>query len=133
MALGVMALSLPSAVQKDVFLTSVCLALGLQNGALGKIESVAFHTTFITGLSTSLVGALAAGKPSPKKRLLPPINLCFIAGALVGAWVVANFDIVGFALILGVLACAWLLAITARSKLGAVRGLPPLTGKFRSC
>ena len=114
-ALGVMALSLTSAVQKDVFLTGMCLALGLQNGALGKIESVAFHTTFITGLSTSLVGALAAGKPSPKKRLLPPIILCFIAGALVGAWAVAYFDIVGFALMPGVLACAWLLAITARS------------------
>lgn len=114
-ALAVMALGLPATLQKDAFLTGVCLALGLQNGALGKIDSVAFHTTFITGLSTTLVGALASGKPSPKRRLLPPIIGCFIAGALVGALAVTRFGIGGFGVILVVLACNWLLAATARS------------------
>ena len=112
-ALGMIVPVLPSTGRKDMFLVSFCLALGLQNGTIGKIDSVAFHTTFITGLSTTLVGALATGKPGPKGRLLPPIIGCFIVGALVGAWATTRFGIAGFILVLTLLALTWLLAMTA--------------------
>lgn len=114
--LGISASLLPATAQNDVFLVSLCLALGLQNGALGKIDSVPFHTTFITGLSTTLVAALAAGKPGAKRRLLPLIIGCFILGAFVGALAATRVGIAGFALVLALLASAWFLATTAPTK-----------------
>ena len=123
-ALGMIISVLPATGRNDVFLVSLCLALGLQNGALGKIDSVAFHTTFITGLSTTLVAALATGKPGPKGRLLPLIIGCFIVGALVGAWATTRLGIAGFSLVLTLLALTWLLSMTTPSKnedLGATR------------
>ena len=112
--LGMIVPVLPATGRKDVFLASLCLALGLQNGALGKIDGVAIHTTYITGLSTTLVEALAAGKPGRTRRLLPPVIGCFIVGALAGAWTVTRVGIAGFTVVLTLLALAWLLAMTAR-------------------
>ncbi len=100
---------------RTLFLAAVCFALGLQNGVLGKIESVSFHTTFITGLSTTLVASLIAGKPDPKRGLLPPIIGCFLAGALCGAWAVRQFDAFGFAAVTVPLVLGCLLALTDRS------------------
>lgn len=114
-AIGMIVFVLPFAVRNDLFLVSLCLALGLQNGALGKIDSVAFHTTFITGLSTTLVGALANGKQGLVRRLLPPIIGCFIMGAFVGAWAVTRVDVAGFCLVLTLLALVWLLSMTTPS------------------
>lgn len=115
-ALGTIVPVLPATGGNNVFLVSFSLALGLQNGALGKIDSVAFHTTFITGLSTTLVGALATGKLGPKRRLLPPIIGCFVVGALVGAWAVIRVGGAAFILVLTLLALTWLLSITSSSK-----------------
>ncbi len=112
-AFGLIVPELQATGRKDIFLASLCLALGLQNGALGKINSVAIHTTYITGLSTTLVGALATGKPSPKRWLLPPVIGCFIVGALVGAWLVTRVGVAGFGFVMLLLAFAWLLALTA--------------------
>ncbi len=94
------------------FLACLCLALGLQNGVLGKVESVPSHTTFITGLSTTLIGALVSGKHDPKRQVLPQILGCFLAGAMAGALLVSEFGDLGFAAILGLFATAWLLAVT---------------------
>ena len=114
--LGTIICVLPAMGRNDVFLACLCLALGLQNGALGKIDSVAYHTTFITGLSTTLVEAFATGKPGPKGRLLPPIIGGFIVGALVGAWATTRLGITGFFLVLTLLALIWLLSMTTPSK-----------------
>lgn len=81
---------------RPVFVVSLCLALGLQNGALGKARSVSFHTTFITGLSTTLVSSLMAGQPGPKQALLPPIIGCFLAGGFAGAVTVQRVGAAGF-------------------------------------
>ena len=101
---------------KRVVLASLCLALGLQNGALGRIKSVAFHTTFITGLSTTLIASLVAGKPGAKRLVLPPVIGCFVAGALCGAAAVSAAGAPGLAIVLLPLAAAWLLAVTDRSR-----------------
>ena len=115
-ALGTIVPVLPAIGRNNILLASLCLALGLQNGALGKIDSVAFHTTFITGLSTTLVGALATRKPGPQRRLLPPIIGCFVAGALVGAWGATRVGRAAFVLVLTLLALTWLLSITSSSR-----------------
>ena len=97
---------------RDVFLACLCLALGLQNGALGKIGPVAFHTTFITGVSTTLVTALVAGQPGPKRRLLPAIILCFVCGAFCGAFLASRFGVAGFGVVFLLLALTWAVAVT---------------------
>ncbi len=125
-ALGTIIPALPATGRNDIFLASLCLALGLQNGALGKIGSVAFHTTFITGMSTTLAGALATGKPGPKRRLLPLIIGCFVAGALVGAWAATRVGIAGFVLVLALLALTWLLSMTILSKDAAPGAARPI-------
>ncbi len=94
------------------FLACLCLALGLQNGVLGKVESVSFHTTFITGLSTTLIGALVSGKTDPKRQVLPLILGCFLGGAVCGALLVTRFGDVGFGAILVLFGPAWVLAVS---------------------
>ena len=115
-ALGMVASLLSATAHNSFFLVSLGLALGLQNGALGKIDSVPFHTTFITGLSTTLVTSLAAGKPGPQRRLLPMIIGSFILGAFIGAWAAHRIGISAFGLLLALLASAWFLAITAPAR-----------------
>ena len=93
------------------FLICVCLALGVQNGVLSRLGSVSVHTTFITGMFTSLVSA--AGGPGPKRRLLPAIIGCFLCGASCGAFIVSRAGGAGLTGVLVLLAMAWLVCITA--------------------
>ncbi len=114
-AAGLACSTLTPPVGRVLAVACLCLALGLQNGALGKVGSVPFHTTYITGVSTTLVSSFVAGKPGSERRVLPPIIACFIAGALCGAFAVHLFGASGFAAIIAVLALAWALAVTASS------------------
>ena len=67
--------------------------MGLQNGALRKCGGLSFHTTFITGMSTSVL-ASTVGKASgenapmaPQKHsaaMLTGLMLVFVGGALAG-------------------------------------------------
>ncbi len=112
--LACLALS-PSPFGRAVFIACLCLALGVQNGVLDKIGSVSFHTTFITGLSTTLIASLAAGHTDPKRKVLPAIIGCFIAGAFGGAFTVSRLGDLGFAVVLAPLVLGWLLAMTEPS------------------
>lgn len=115
-AFGLACSALPSPAGRVALLACLCLALGVQNGALGKIASVPFHTTFITGLSTSLVTSLVAGKPDAKRRVLPPIIACFLVGAFLGAFTVSHFGAARFTVVLAPLVITWLLALSAPSQ-----------------
>jgi uncharacterized membrane protein YoaK (UPF0700 family) len=113
-AVGIGATRLPpGALGQDLFLACLCVALGVQNGILGKVGSVSVHSTFITGMSTSLATSLAGGRPDGKRRLLAPVIGCFVIGALCGAWLAAWAGVAGLAGILAPLVVAWLLAVTA--------------------
>ena len=122
-ALGIITAVLVGTGMRDVFLACLCLALGLQNGALGKIGPVAFHTTFITGLSTTLVTALVAGQPGPKRRLLPTIILCFVCGAFCGAFLASRFGVAGFGVVFLLLTLIWAVAVTDPREAGS-QGAP---------
>ncbi len=117
---GMIVPALPGTGRKDVFLASLCLALGLQNGMLGKVGLVGVHTTFITGLSTTLVKDLVTGTPGPKREVLLSVIGCFILGALAGAWALTRFGIAAFSVVLALLAFAWLLAVTTPATEGLV-------------
>jgi uncharacterized membrane protein YoaK (UPF0700 family) len=83
-------------LDRRLFLFCVSLSLGMQNGALSKAGPVAVHSTYITGMSTSLVGALLGNRRDPKARLLPVVIGGFLAGAASGAALTARFGVAGF-------------------------------------
>jgi uncharacterized membrane protein YoaK (UPF0700 family)/carbohydrate-selective porin OprB len=82
------------------------LALGLQNGAFSQAGGISVHTTYLTGMITSLLKTesekyssqeTASGKPASdqKVKLLGGIWLAFVLGATVGAAMVFWFGAPG--------------------------------------
>lgn len=89
-----------------IFVSFVSLALGLQNGAFRRAGGISVHTTYLTGMITSLISAEAEkytsdtapapGKtPDPKIALLCGIWIAFVVGAGTGAAMVLRFRALG--------------------------------------
>jgi uncharacterized membrane protein YoaK (UPF0700 family) len=89
-----------------IFVIFVSLALGLQNGAFRRVGGVSVHTTYLTGMITSLISTeaekYASGEapapmrvPDPKMRLLCGIWAAFVLGAGTGAIMVLHFKALG--------------------------------------
>ena len=106
------------ALANDLTVVCLCLALGSQNGALRKCGSMSVHTTFITGLGTSLMTATlkrASGAEKPNEQQAHPpaalagILLAFAAGAFAGGWLDDHFKVWGLAAIF----VPWLAALAA--------------------
>ena len=97
----------------DLLLVCLCLALGLQNGTVTKLDGVSVRTSFITGMSTSLVTAMTGGRPDRKTRILPLVLGCFLLGAICGALLTARFELLGFGAVLLPLLLALVLSATA--------------------
>jgi uncharacterized membrane protein YoaK (UPF0700 family) len=90
----------------EIFVISVSLALGLQNGAFRRVGGISVHTTYLTGMITSLISAEAetyasevvpppAKAPDPKIGLLCRIWIVFVLGAGTGAAMVLHFKAFG--------------------------------------
>ncbi len=82
-------------VGNELCVVCLCLMLGQQNGALRRCGSLSVRTTFITGLSTTLLSTTverATGQESPNDRskrqpwTVAGLLVFFAAGALAGAW-----------------------------------------------
>ena len=112
-ATGMYATGLGPPVGHEAFLACVCLALGVQNGILSKLGSVSVHTTFITGMFTSLVGALTVDAAGPTRRVLAAILGAFLCGASCGALAVTRAGVAGLFGVPLLLALAWLVCVTA--------------------
>src|SRR5260370_15396278 len=76
----------------EIFVIFVSLALGLQNGAFRRVGGISVHTTYLTGMITSLISTEAekytsdlpptpVGAPDPKIGLLCRIWSAFVFGA----------------------------------------------------
>jgi uncharacterized membrane protein YoaK (UPF0700 family) len=89
-----------------IFVMFVSLALGLQNGAFRRAGGISVHTTYLTGMITSLISTetekyvseavpqpLAA--PDPKIAMLCGIWIAFALGAGTGAAMVFHFRALG--------------------------------------
>lgn len=112
----------------EIFVVSVSLALGLQNGAFRSTGGISVHTTYVTGLITGLIAAeierhsFPVDSPQsqaldPKTNVLCGIWIAFVLGATIGAAMVLRFGEYG---ILG--AVVILVAIVFRElKLGRHR------------
>ena len=94
---------------QEWFIVCMCLALGLQNGALDKTNGVSVHSTYMTGMVTTLMrksfGNLYS-KPSRQEesprdsarltiKVLALMWVSFILGAAMGAGIVSSFHHIG--------------------------------------
>ena len=100
------ALASDSAHGVEMFVVFVSLALGLQNGAFRRVGGISVHTTYLTGMITSLISTEtekyasevippAVREPDPKIGLLCGIWIAFILGAGTGATMVLHFKALG--------------------------------------
>ena len=107
---------------KELFILSMCLALGIQNDALRSTNRASVHSTYMTGMVTTLMqrgfgyllsdrsvaGKSARDSANTAIRVLAPMWFSFILGAVGGAAMVACFHAVGLlgiVALLGVLVC----------------------------
>jgi uncharacterized membrane protein YoaK (UPF0700 family) len=100
------ALALGMARGIEIFVIFVSLALGLQNGAFRRAGGISVHTTYLTGMITSLISTegekyasgvlpVSSRAPDPKIELLYGIWIAFVVGAGTGAAMVLHFGAVG--------------------------------------
>jgi len=89
----------------ELFIVCMCLALGIQNGALDKTNGISVHSTYMTGMVTTLMQKTfdrLSSKRSLKEdsarltiQVLAPMWISFIFGAVTGAGIVSSFHSVG--------------------------------------
>ena len=86
----------------QIFVLCLSLALGLQNGAFRRAGGISVHTTYLTGMITSLVSSEAekysphlvrptGSAYSPKIALIAQVWIAFILGAISGAAATFHF------------------------------------------
>ena len=109
-----LALTSGMAPRVEIFVIFESLALGLQNGAFHRVGGMSVHTTYLTGMITSLISTEAekytSGLPSapvgardPKIGVFCGIWIAFVLGAGIGAAMAFHFKefgILGAALLL---------------------------------
>jgi uncharacterized membrane protein YoaK (UPF0700 family) len=99
---ALLAFALHAEQQIAVFIFCMALSLGLQNGALRSIGGTSVHTTYLTGMITSLftraadkeLAADARVQPvatDPALQLLAGIWMSFLLGAATGATMIVHF------------------------------------------
>lgn len=80
------------------FIVCQSLSMGLQNGVIMNIRDIRIHTTYISGMSTTLINSLLRKQLSEKKmlhRILSIEILFFIIGALFGGLLTSKLAING--------------------------------------
>jgi uncharacterized membrane protein YoaK (UPF0700 family) len=102
-------LFLSNRANEELFIVCMCLALGIQNGALDKTNGISVHSTYMTGMVTTLMQKSfdhLSSKRSPKEessrdsarltiQVLAPMWISFIFGAVTGAVIVSSFHSIG--------------------------------------
>jgi uncharacterized membrane protein YoaK (UPF0700 family) len=98
----------------ELFIVCMCLALGIQNGALNRTNGISVHSTYMTGMVTTLIHKSfdhLSSKESRKEdsakqsdrlaiQVLLSMWITFIFGAVTGAVMVTSFHSIG---LLGIL------------------------------
>jgi uncharacterized membrane protein YoaK (UPF0700 family) len=90
----------------EILVILVSLALGLQNGSFRRAGGISVHTTYLTGMITSLISTegekyasgvlpVSSTPPDPKLELLCGIWIAFVVGAGTGAAMVLHFGAIG--------------------------------------
>jgi uncharacterized membrane protein YoaK (UPF0700 family) len=93
----------------ELFIVCMCLALGIQNGALNRTKGISVHSTYMTGMVTTLMeksfdhySSNRSRKEEPSKdsnplaiQILASMWTSFIFGAVTGAVMVSLFRGIG--------------------------------------
>jgi uncharacterized membrane protein YoaK (UPF0700 family) len=103
------ALLLINQATHELFIVCMCLALGIQNGALNRTKGISVHSTYMTGMVTTLMeksfdhySSNRSRKEEPSKdsnplaiQILASMWTSFIFGAVTGALMVSLFRSLG--------------------------------------
>jgi uncharacterized membrane protein YoaK (UPF0700 family) len=95
-----------TAQRVEIFVILLSLALGLQNGAFSRVGGISVHTTYLTGMITSLISTetekyVSEVFPAPVAASDPKIGLlfriwgAFVFGAGTGAAIILHFKALG--------------------------------------
>jgi uncharacterized membrane protein YoaK (UPF0700 family) len=93
----------------ELFIGSMCLALGIQNGALHRTKGISVHSTYMTGMVTTLTrkafdhySAKRNSEEDSSKnsthvtiQTLASMWMTFVLGALAGALMISAFHSIG--------------------------------------
>src|ERR1700736_5582384 len=107
-------LFLSNRANEELFIACMCLALGIQNGALHKTNGISVHSTYMTGMVTALMQKSfdhLSSKWSPREessrdsarltiQVLAPMWISFIFGAVTGAVIVSSFQAARYSLLI---------------------------------
>jgi uncharacterized membrane protein YoaK (UPF0700 family) len=83
-------------VHAALLIAAMCLALGLQNGALSKAGGIGLHTTYLSGTLTHFLSLLVqpgniGNSTTPLAAKFIPVAACaFVAGALCGSLMIVD-------------------------------------------
>lgn len=80
------------------FIVLLALSMGLQNGVIMYLRNIKIHSTYISGMSTTLLNSLLRNPHSKEqvlRRILFVEIFCFITGALLGGILTYHFSITG--------------------------------------
>ena len=102
-------LFLANRANHEPFIVCICLALGIQNDALRKTNGFSVHSTYMTGMVTTLTQKsfqhfFSPRGPEPDSakhstgaaiQVLAPMWIIFLFGAVAGALMVASFHSFG--------------------------------------
>jgi uncharacterized membrane protein YoaK (UPF0700 family) len=93
----------------ESFIACMCLALGIQNGTLHKTKGISVHSTYMTGMVTTLMQKAFDRYPAKRSsaaetsidsarltiQIIASMWMAFIFGALSGAVIVSCFHSIG--------------------------------------
>ncbi|HDU8656074.1 TPA: DUF1275 domain-containing protein [Morganella morganii subsp. morganii] len=75
----------------------ISFSMGVLNGCFNKVGVVGIHPTYVTGMTTSCIGALLKNtKGDNSKKTLFFAVLSFVSGALTGGFLSVNYHFAGF-------------------------------------
>lgn len=75
----------------------ISLSMGIQNGFFSKIESIDAHSTYITGMTTSIIKCFFDNDINGKKKVTLIITVfSFILGGALGAFLSVNYGVKSF-------------------------------------
>ncbi len=92
-------------VGHHAFVLLVSLGLGLQNGSFNKTGTTSVRTTYITGMTTGLLGRLAKDPSAARERVVPITILCFFLGGMAGGFTIlreGSISLLSAVIVLGI-------------------------------
>ncbi|MBS0848059.1 YoaK family protein [Citrobacter sp. JGM124] len=103
---------IPELYSMNLAIFIISLSMGIQNGYFNKAGDVSVHSTYVTGMTTSCIGAFLKNTPEDNsKKVLLAAVLSFIFGALAGGFLSVNYHFAGFSVVLILLAIAIIYSI----------------------